>query len=352
MCSAPDAMILRSLQHTGAGNYVILMWKTFFVAFIQAVFAAHQQGLCTMLTNVRLSWHWVAIGAACLSVAWLATLANLTTSSASALCLFYIAPLWAVPMGFLINDEVLRRRTVVAMALSMIGVLLIFAPNFVSRPEADPGHARHVGSIFGDMCGLISGLAFAGYLTTCRHASLHCPEAPLAMCGAIGTLAVVPPSAMMVAMRGDAVLVVSPAFLRLLAIDCACIAAYNIGTGIASRHLGSAELGLYLTLDCVFAPFLVWLAHGEQPSAFVLAGGCVLVCSLILHEVLAMRDGANDDSRASKDELLELLRTPLDGDELDGAESGAFAWGSRPEADWYWGGDGRSSCKHGSLSAR
>ena len=63
---------------------------------------------------------------------WLATLANLTTSSASALCLFYIAPLWAVPMGMLINSDPLHARTVVAMAVALLGIVLIFAPNVLS----------------------------------------------------------------------------------------------------------------------------------------------------------------------------------------------------------------------------
>ena len=45
------------------------------------------------------------------------------------------------------------------------------------------------------------------------------------------------------------------------------------------------RLGLYLTLDVVFAPLLVWGVHGEVPSRAVILGGGLLVSALIAHEV-------------------------------------------------------------------
>merc|ERR1719472_768841 len=116
------------------------------------------------------------VGSLCMSVEWLATLANLTTSSASALCLFYIAPLWAVPMGMLLNSDPLHARTVVAMGVAMMGIFLIFAPNVLSPdvlsylPQITPASAPHItpvkrgqhrntSSLSGDLCGLVSGLA-------------------------------------------------------------------------------------------------------------------------------------------------------------------------------------------------
>ena len=313
-CSAPDATLLRSLQQTGASNYVIMTWKTFFVAFIQLGFAVLKDGPRRMIRNARSAWPWVLIGAGCLSVAWLATLANLTTSSASALCLFYIFPLWAVPLGFVFNREALHCRTIAAMTVALIGVVLVLIPNFVPsgpKPEQPTAH-RHAGSLFGDLCGLISGLAFAGYLTCMRSASLHRPDAPLALCNALGTILVVFPSLMMVAIRGRPLLDVSASFLGLLAIDCGCIAAYNTGCSIAARYLPSAELGLVLTLDCVFAPFLVWLFHNEMPSVFVLAGGAVLLCSLITHEMLALRESTARTSSTHP----AMPNTKTDGDKV------------------------------------
>mgnify|MGYP003320146696 CR=1 FL=1 len=55
-----------------------------------------------------------------------------STSSASALCLFYVAPLWAVPMGMIVNSDGLHARTLVAMAVALGGILLIFAPDVLA----------------------------------------------------------------------------------------------------------------------------------------------------------------------------------------------------------------------------
>lgn len=285
-CSAPDAMLLRFLQHTGASNMVILSWKTLLVACIQLAFGAWQHGGETMVAQARDSWQWMLCGAMSLCLAWLATVANLTTTSASALALFYIAPLWAVPMGFFMNADQLQRRTVLAMLVAAVGIVFIFVP---SLSGGGRGSARpSFGSVYGDCCGLVSGVAFAAYLTCCRHASLHRPKAPLAVCAALGTLAVSVPAAAVSIYQGDALLDVSPLFCGILLVDCAAVAAYNLGTGLASRHLASAELGLYLTLDVVFAPSLVWLIHGEVPPMGVIIGGGLLMASVLTHEALGL----------------------------------------------------------------
>ena len=245
------------------------------------------------------AWPWVLVGTLCMCVEWAYTFATLTTSSASALCLFYIAPLWAVPMGIVVNRDALHARTIVAMAVALAGISLIFAPNLLAtsaqrgtHTHAKPMHGGNAytapSSLFGDVCGLVSGLAFAVWTTTCRHASLHMPEAPLAICGAIGSLVAAIPAIMMALETDEDLLDVSPRFVALVVLDSAAITAYNLGTMIASRYLASAELGLYLTLDVVFAPFLVWGVHGEVPTDAVLEGGGLLVSALLAHEAIAL----------------------------------------------------------------
>ena len=78
------------------------------------------------------------------------------------------------------------------MAVAFSGILLIFAPSVLPVSHATQGttdaldvtplrHGQHrnTSSLYGDVCGLVSGIAFAAWITTCRHASLHKPETPL-----------------------------------------------------------------------------------------------------------------------------------------------------------------------------
>lgn len=299
VCSSPDATLLRSLQQTGKHNSIIIAWKACGTALIQLAFGVYQEeSPGTMLRKAREAWPWMICGAISLSFAWLATVANMTSTSASALALFYIAPLWAMPMGMLVNRDPLRMRTLVAMAVAFVGICFIFAPNLLSAASApahstriNPGHKhqhQNTNTLSGDVCGLISGIAFAVWITTCRHASLRKPETPLALCGALGTVLVMIPAIVMAVWRGERLFDVSARFVVLVLLDCASVAAYNIGTMIASRYLQSAELGLYLTLDVVFAPLLVWLVHAELPTSAVLLGGMLLVLALIAHEAIVL----------------------------------------------------------------
>ena len=273
VCASPDATFLRCLQHVNVSNSTILIWKMALYAILQGGLAIHQDGSFLRIARRTCSaWPWMLIGSLAMCMEWMATVANLTTSSASALCLFYIAPLWAVPMGMVVNKDPLHCRTLVAMVVALAGISLIFAPNVLGhnsrlgpvppskpplhhgahhkpmhhhhhKPKPKPTRTPHTApsSLFGDLAGLASGLAFATWITTCRHAALHKPDAPLALCGSIGTLLVVIPTAMLSLRQGDDVLDVTPRFVMLVLCDCAAVAAYNIGTMIASKYLPSAE---------------------------------------------------------------------------------------------------------------
>ena len=43
-----------------------------------------------------------------------------------------------------------------------------------------------------------------------------------------------------------------------------------------------------LLLEVVCAPLLVFLAFGEQPSVYVIAGGALLIATLAMHELAAV----------------------------------------------------------------
>jgi len=325
--ASPDGTLLRCLQTGGTPNTLILVWKCILYAVVQGTCGVMQDGSIRRVCGRAITaWPWMLAGSLCMCLEWLATVASLTTSSASALALFYIAPLWAVPMGLVVNSERLHHRTIVAMLVAFAGILYIFAPDVglvspgvrVWTPLHDGQH-RNESSLAGDVCGLLSGLAFAAWITTCRHASLHQPDAPLALCGPLGTLLVLVPAAVVSFRQGDRLFDVSPRFILLVLVDCASVAGYNVGTMVASRYLPSAELGLYLTLDVVLAPFLVWSVHGEVPSDAVLLGGGLLVAALLAHELLTLvfPAGVAPGAAGAGGRYIELAQIKLRSSDVD-----------------------------------
>ena len=57
---------------------------------------------------------------------------------------------------------------------------------------------------------------------------------------------------------------------------------------LGPRYLPAPEVALILLLETVLGPFWVWLVLEEQPSAFALAGGAIVVGALVLHSLAAL----------------------------------------------------------------
>ena len=57
---------------------------------------------------------------------------------------------------------------------------------------------------------------------------------------------------------------------------------------LGPRFLPAPEVSLLLLLETVLGPFWVWLALGEAPGPWALAGGAVVVATLAVHSVLAL----------------------------------------------------------------
>ena len=68
---------------------------------------------------------------------------------------------------------------------------------------------------------------------------------------------------------------------------------------LAIKHLSGGEFGLLMLLENLFAPLWVYLRFGDVPSAWTVAGGTLLLATIVGHECAGRRDGgARDDGGA------------------------------------------------------
>ena len=56
-----------------------------------------------------------------------------------------------------------------------------------------------------------------------------------------------------------------------------------------ARHLSAPEVALLSLLEVIFGVLWVWLASGEQPTPAVLAGGAIVIGSLVVNELFNLR---------------------------------------------------------------
>ena len=214
------------------------------------------------------------IGGLCLAVGFIGYVWGVMNSTvANALFLISASPLFAALLAWIVIREPVSRSMWVAMGGVMVGVAIMIGEGLA---EAD---------LFGDLAALSAALGFAGF-TVCIRRGRHTDMSPTILIAAVIAAAV---SGTM-ALAGGAGLAVPLA-------DIGLAAAYGvlvIGAGIfmltiGARHVPAGELVVLSLTEVVFGPIWVALAFGEIPSLLTLAGGVVLLGSIVGQAVVGMR---------------------------------------------------------------
>lgn len=216
----------------------------------------------------RITWSWPTLGIATVYAATLLLSVTATkfTTSANATFLQSTAPLYIVLFAPLLLGERFRSRDLAYLAALAAGLAICF----LQRPEATvtaPDPAT------GNMLGVISGFAWACTLMGLRWGERHGPH--------VGLSAVVVGNAM-------ACVVGLPALSPLPSASAgewatmAYLGAFQVGVAYifltgAVAHLPALDLSLLLLLEPVLNPIWTWLVRGEQPGAWTLAGGAIIV---------------------------------------------------------------------------
>ena len=58
---------------------------------------------------------------------------------------------------------------------------------------------------------------------------------------------------------------------------------------VGPRYIPAAEVGLLLLMESILGPIWVWLVLAEQPSVNTLAGGAIVLSTLIINTIWALK---------------------------------------------------------------
>lgn len=288
----PDAALLRAARTSGGSTSIIGVWRYLLLSVCNVALAAIcEGGTRRLLAGMRRSLGPV-LGASAIIVAINAgfTLSLLNVNPAIALLLISLSPLWAALLGKVLLGDSLPTRTVVAQMLSLVATLVVFVPDFSAMVDEDPGTP---GLELIDLVPLATGLAVAALLTYSRWQANASLEAAPAL-GAL--LTAVAAAANMLLLDGEPVgsLVDGLPLPFWLALCGSAVgsALYDSALVIAPRSLTSTEVALILLAETILGPLWVWIAYGEVPDEWTLAGGGMLLATLIGHELAGMRDAS------------------------------------------------------------
>ena len=198
-------------------------------------------------------------------------LAFTLTRAANAVVILSAAPLFAALFSRWFLHEKCPPRTWVAIVVCMAGVVWVMRGSIGG------------GDLTGDLLALVSTLFIGGYFTVFRRYPEMSRPTVITSGGLLLALMALPfatPFALPQASYGWLAisgLVQMPLALLLM----------TVGT----RFLPAAEVSLFLLLETILAPIWVWMVIGEVPPEATLAGGVLILATLILHTVVGfMRD--------------------------------------------------------------
>ena len=68
-----------------------------------------------------------------------------------------------------------------------------------------------------------------------------------------------------------------------------CVAIPFVLVTIAPRFITAAEVNLFFLLETIIGPIWVWLIIKEQPSTQTIFGGIVIIITIAIHSLLAIK---------------------------------------------------------------
>lgn len=264
VCFSLAGLFMRWMEAADAWQ-VLIYRSAATLVFVLCVLAWRNGG--SPLPAIRaLGWKGPFAGAALASAMMLFIVALTLTTVFNTVMMICIAPILTAMLARVVLGEAVRRITILAMLIALVGVGIMVHSGLES------------GDLLGNLLSLLAASSFAVFAVTLRAARVQDTMPAVAWAGLIG-LSV---SLSIVLIEGN-----SP-FISLQDFGLAsAMGALQIGVGMVfftagAKRLTAAEATLLSLSEVVLAPIWVWLVLGETPTETTLVGGAVLLGAMIL----------------------------------------------------------------------
>ncbi|MCP3687524.1 MAG: DMT family transporter, partial [Gammaproteobacteria bacterium] len=195
------------------------------------------------------------------------------TSVANTLIILSTTPLFAALIGFVVLREKIELRTWCAIALVVVGV-------YVISSDSD----NQTATVFGDIAAMVGAFFLAAGFTAVRFKPTI-SVFPVISTSGLATAIVILPLAQPFAVTQQ-----DMGFLIIMGV-------YMLPLGTALMYIGpkyipASEVGLMLLLESVLGPTWVWLALHEKPGLSTFIGGAIILGTLAINTLWAMKSAA------------------------------------------------------------
>ena len=266
MFITPDSLFIR-LANIGSWNLIFYRgFIPFLVVFLGLLIIYKSKFIDQIIDN---GWQGFAY-------AWTFTITNIlfvisieNTNVANTLIMLALAPMLSAIISLIFLKENPDQKTWMAIIITTLAVIYIFYDSL------DAGD--FLGNFLGLLCA--TGLAVGAVIVrSVKKISL----VPSAMIGKLMVALFALLFADQLKLEGND--------LTIIPLMCVmCVAIPFVLITLAPRYITAAEVNLFFLLETILGPIWVWLVIHEQPSMETILGGIVIIITISIHSLLALK---------------------------------------------------------------
>ncbi|WNL39081.1 DMT family transporter [Halomonas sp. PAMB 3232] len=258
-----DGLLIRLAATDG---FTIVFWRGFLMFCVLGALCLARRKLSTLRVHPVAS----LVSATLLGlISALFVLAVMNASVANVVVILSTAPLFAAIFSRVFLGERVALRTLIAIALCMLGMGLVFLGEGAA------------GMLLGNLFALAAALAIGGNLTVLRRYPGIDTITVIAGGGLLSS-AIAWPMASPFALE-------APQFGVLALMGLVQMPLATVLINSATRYLPSTEVALFYLVETALGTLWVWWLLGEEPTASTLAGGVVVITVLVIHAGIGLR---------------------------------------------------------------
>jgi drug/metabolite transporter (DMT)-like permease len=265
-----SAAILIRLAQTGAHSLTVAAWRLTLATLILTPVAALRVRR-ELLSLTAQEWRRALLSGLLLAIHFITWIMSLSlTSVAASVVLMTTHPIFAAIGSYLLLDEAMDRRMVVALIIALLGSGIIAV--------GDIGQGGH--RLLGDLLALVGGISAAGYFVIGRRL-----RARLSLLGYVypvyATAAVLLLVALLVSglprlpqQQGTWL------WLALMAVGPQILGHSSLNWAL--RYLSATFVTLSVLGEPIGSTLLAWWLLGERPTMWAVLGGVLILSGIVL----------------------------------------------------------------------
>ncbi len=265
---APALLLLVSVLWSLGGVLIKSVdWPPMAIAGARSAIALPVIVACAGWPRVTFSRAQLGGGVAYAAMVIFFVLATRLTTAANAIFLQYTAPLYVAALGHWLLGERALKSDWALIAVALAGIALFFVDGLTLE------------GMWGNVCGLASGLAFAATALLLRKQRAESPLAAILLGNVLAALAGLP-------FLAGAHVLPARGWIALALLGSVQLGLSYVLYSVAIQRVTAIEAVLIPLLEPVLNPLWVMLLVGERPGAWALAGAALVIGAVFLRGTL------------------------------------------------------------------